>query len=548
MLNDTRVRSQLGKRTALAVLAALALIAYLFMNHLLLEVVLANASARGFPKTLLYLLWIGGGFAVFAAVLLTARLPGLSALLLLSCVSVATNYVYAVVVKQDITPDYMEWMVYEVHQLPQAWDEFRTEILAAVFQTLGFLAAFVLIRAAIRRYALIPHALLSRRRVRILAVGGFLGFHGLAMLLPFSYTMAETNLYVYGVPASLTVPAPERGPVAVRPEAEPHVEKIVLVIDESVGHKVYAQVIAPILGHLPLLDYGEAASTAACSAPSNALLRWGLQKEGVGQAGYDARTNPTIWAYASAAGFKTVLIDGQSKGAKQNFISSSELALVGEFVAADTGIDSDHRIADLLKARLRQPGRELIYVLKRGNHFPYYTKYPKGALAKDAPLAAKYAAAVSYSTGSFFRLLTAQLPLANVMLIYTSDHGQNLNSRAYHCSGAHHPDEYSVPLHVLTGSPHMRDLLAPGVPVMRDRASHLNIFPTLLYAMGYPGDWITATYGPTLAGPATEYTWVDGWLAHPTRRDTSVNFVKTRHFPGRGTVGPEAVHSPLTAP
>ncbi len=86
MRNDTRARlfSQSGNRALLAILATVALIAYLFMNHLVLEVVLRNFSGRGVHKSVIYLLWIGCGFAVFAALLLTARLPGLSILLLMS--------------------------------------------------------------------------------------------------------------------------------------------------------------------------------------------------------------------------------------------------------------------------------------------------------------------------------------------------------------------------------------------------------------------------------------------------------------------------------
>ena len=40
----------------------------------------------------------------------------------------------------------------------------------------------------------------------------------------------------------------------------------------------------------------------------------------------------------------------------------------------------------------------------------------------------------------------------------------------------------------------MRDAAAK----FHDRASHFEIFPTLLYAMGYNKSWIDQRYGPTL--------------------------------------------------
>src|SRR5688572_23957848 len=100
----------------------------------------------------------------------------------------------------------------------------------------------------------------------------------------------------------------------------------------------------------------------------------------------------------------------------QNFLSSGEIRMIDEFITADVGIDSDQRIAAMLTQRLKQPGRELIYVIKRGSHFPYDKNYPDGTLPRDASKPEKYAASVAYATGSFFRTLIADVPLTNVML------------------------------------------------------------------------------------------------------------------------------------
>jgi glucan phosphoethanolaminetransferase (alkaline phosphatase superfamily) len=526
-------RSGNNSQKLLFFLAIAALIAYLIMNHLMLREVIENFFTREVYKSAVYLAWITCAFVVFSAALLTLRRTGLALLLLVSSVSVATNYVYTVVAQRSITPDLMEWMAHETAQLPNAWAEFRPEILAATAMAIGVLAVLLLIRAVVRRKSLVRADLLADPRARALAIGSFLGFHGAAMLIQPSYTVAETNVLVFGLPP-LFSQAPQPGEVFVRPAAPARARKILLVVDESVGHGVYADVVAPAVRHLPVIDYGEAASVANCSAATNALLRWGLERPRVGKAGYDPRTNPTIWGLAKAAGFRTTLIDGQSQGAIQNFLSTGELALIDEFVPAGGELDTDHRIAAMLNERLDRPGRDLIYVVKRGAHFPYEMNYPEGTVPPDTSKAGRYAAAVAYSTGVFFELLKKKLASSDILLIYTSDHGQNLNARSTHCNTERHPDEYSVPLMVLTDVESLKGPLLEAAPEMRNRASHLNIFPTLLYGLGYAREWIEATYGPTLAGPAMEYTTLAWHLPYPTKRKDTVDFEITPHFPGRG--------------
>jgi glucan phosphoethanolaminetransferase (alkaline phosphatase superfamily) len=521
----------------LSVALIVALAAYVLLNHLMVGNVTDEFSSRGFAKSAVYIAWLGCGFAVFTALVVTAHRGVLAALLVATLVSVATNYAYADIVKQLITPTLMEWMAQELGQLPHASAEYTHEITMAIARAVALLAVFVGVRVIVRRFDLVPRGVLESRRVRLLAIGAFLAFHGVAMLLQPSYTVAETNVYVYGVPASFTTP-PQRRDVPVRAAAAP-VEKILFVLDESVGYHIYTEAVAPLLRGLPALDYGEAASLVACSASSNALLRWGLEKPGIGKAGYDPRTNPTIWAFARAAGFRTTLIDGQSKGAMQNFLSSGELALIDEFITADVGVETDRRVARMLRERLARPGRELIWFVKRGSHFPYEMNYAAGTLPQSASKREKYAAAVSYSTGGFFGELEGALPLERTLLVYTSDHGQNLASRAVHCSDQRHPDEFSVPLVAVTGDAALRAMLASGLPAMRGRASHLNVFPTLLAALGYPSDWVTSNYGATLAGPPGGYVTV-GWVPYPTRKEPTMDAVIGADFPGRAAASKAA--------
>ena len=264
-----------------------------------------------------------------------------------------------------------------------------------------------------------------------------------------------------------------------------------------------------------------------------------MEKARIRDPDYDPRTNPMVWGYAKGAGFRTVLIDGQSQGSMHNYVNTKEFALIDEFVAADSGVGTDFRIAALLNERLARPGREFIYVVKRGAHFPYEMNYPRAMAAPDAPRTTKYVAAVSYATGGFFERLSPNLPFSNLLLIYTSDHGQDFNERAAHCNAHPKSEEYAVPLIGVTAAPALTQLLG-GSP-LRDRASHLNIFATVLYAFGYEQGWLEDTYGPTLAGPASPYlTYVNlGWRPRGTSNDRhtvkATDFVESTAFPRRDT-------------
>jgi hypothetical protein len=74
---------------------------------------------------------------------------------------------------------------------------------------------------------------------------------------------------------------------------------------------------------------------------------------------------------------------------------------------------------------------------------------------------------------------------------------------------------------------------------MCGRASHINIFPTLLYAFGYEREWLEAQYGHTLAGPPDPYlVYVSlGWSGPSGSRNRhtvdATQFTESRHFPRR---------------
>jgi glucan phosphoethanolaminetransferase (alkaline phosphatase superfamily) len=122
----------------------------------------------------------------------------------------------------------------------------------------------------------------------------------------------------------------------------------------------------------------------------------------------------------------------------------------------------------------------------------------------DRPKVVKqYSNAVRWSVDKFFeRLLQRPLP-AGTLILYTSDHGQTLSANGRlqsHCSQGRLAiqEEANVPLFGITSDREWQALLSRGAAENHDRASTLDIFPTLLLAMGYDGNWIAQGFRDSL--------------------------------------------------
>jgi lipid A ethanolaminephosphotransferase len=90
-------------------------------------------------------------------------------------------------------------------------------------------------------------------------------------------------------------------------------------------------------------------------------------------------------------------------------------------------------------------------------------------------------------------------------MIYTSDHGQSLLEGGYagtHCTVGPNiaVGEALVPLFAITGDAALRTELTAASRRMHNKASHFDIFPTLLMALGYARAEVQAAYGAGLFG------------------------------------------------
>jgi len=360
--------------------------------------------------------------------------------------------------------------------------------------------------------------------------------------LPTMYTpLAYLNLFTYETVHNTVGP---REPVRLARRTPVIAHDIVLIIDESVSGNyldintpsgVRTGLKTPPPG-IAIFNYGYAASIANCSADTNVTLRYGGTRADYMRIN---STQPSIWQYAKAAGLRTVYIDAQRTGGNlQNLMTDLEKKDIDEFVQFDqTRVrDRDMAAADKLIGLLGNDRPELILINKVGAHFPVHDKYPDDFMSYKPALPRgqyqdvadtgrrdgfggqqddwmlyrnAYQNTLLWNVGEFFRRIFLQANLDHAVLIYTSDHGQDLHERGNpglntHCGGDPVEEEGLVPLVVIQGS--QLDTLdwRAALAQNKDRSSHYNLFPTLLQLMGYDLAEVEAKYGKSLSQPTED--------------------------------------------
>ncbi|AZZ75634.1 sulfatase [Pseudomonas sp. RU47] len=364
--------------------------------------------------------------------------------------------------------------------------------------------------------------------------------------LPIMYTpLAYLNLFAYEALHNTVGP---REPVTLARTSQAVGHDIVLIIDESISGN-YLDINAPFGVHsnlkqarpgVDIFNYGYAASIANCSADTNVTLRYGGTRADYMRIN---STLPSIWQYAKKAGLRTVYIDAQrTAGNLQNLMTDTEKKDIDQFVQFDqTSVrDRDMAAAAKLIELLNDDKPELVVINKVGAHFPVHDKYPDAFMAYRPTLPRgqftevadtgerngfngqpddwvlyrnAYKNTVLWNVGEFFARVFAEGNLNNALLIYTSDHGQDLHERGNpglntHCGGDPVEEEGLVPLVVIQGSALKTLDWSAQLAANKDRSSHYNIFPTLLQLMGYDLAGIEAVYGkPLSVATADEFTF-----------------------------------------
>lgn len=319
----------------------------------------------------------------------------------------------------------------------------------------------------------------------------------------------------------------------------PQLKNLILAVDESIrGDYVEHSTINESLNKLglssdnPVINFGVASSGSNNSANSNVILRYVANKQFITQS---LQRNPSIWQLAKNAGYKTYYIDGQFRssnfhvGKFQNYMTYTESYYIdnierfdGEEYENIQNYEIDSAIVELVQEIMLSEQPVFIYVNKFGAHFPYNNSYPiensESHESKHDALQLKndkyddtvstatqssYKKAVNWSVNSFFEKLLAKESFEDTLVIYTSDHGQNLTPGAVtHGSQNPHPDEGVVPMIAITSNANVAAKLKDSAKNGFDRYTHFEIVPTLLKTMGYNQEWVTEKFGNSLFNSA----------------------------------------------
>ncbi len=407
---------------------------------------------------------------------------------------------------------------------------FTSEIIQALFYTLLFISVLVVLRKKI---------LLRLRSFTVLLI----------ILSTFSIVYGAKQWVYYiqypSYPAVIKMPLIAGSYHANMAEIKPRVldenikpnqlsaadKNIIWIIDESIGGGYlslngFKKETTPFLksiANTKLSNYGIVNSVANCSAISNLMLRVGLSSHTKG-VGSDFSTKkytlPTIFQFAKRAGYKTWLFDAQAdEGQLQNFLTPYDMQSIDGFRTLNTRTEDYLRDRHLLDeiAKLLDTGgnqKNFIIFVKDGAHWPYLWRYPKEevffkptqdgiyeekTVERKQELINTYSNVVKYAVDGFFKEYVEKVGFKRALMIYTSDHGQNLldqgsNTALTHCSTdyAMPVSQAEVPLFILG------DDVSSRFPVRKDRLySQYQIFPTVLSLMGYDKQ-TTSNYGETL--------------------------------------------------
>jgi glucan phosphoethanolaminetransferase (alkaline phosphatase superfamily) len=383
--------------------------------------------------------------------------------------------------------------------------------------------------------------------------GGVLpDWHGLALPLALGFTFfaqiqphAVTRLQSYApffYPAMAAKVALLESPDADKPRIAPYfapalpakVKKIVFIVDESVRGD-YLTINTASIDTTPFLssiasrffNFGTATPVANCSTATRLALRTGIRTKNLPDQSRSSLTLPTIWQYARQAGFKVVHIDGFArKNVLYSFMSRFELSNIDERVLPSQTVgltEIDNEAARLLNAFLARPEPMFIFVDKVGVHFPHNGRHvPKdyayepanleqftiGKQPDNIAVIRHYLRSLRWRVDTFFEAIAPQLLRDDTVVIYTSDHGQNMfegQTKVQHCNTRFDGDGSArVPLLVATGNASVKSSLSSHFEEWRDKASHEPLFPTLLDLMGYGPQDVERHYGSSLFDPRPE--------------------------------------------
>jgi lipid A ethanolaminephosphotransferase len=326
---------------------------------------------------------------------------------------------------------------------------------------------------------------------------------------------------------------------------------IVFIMDESVGGKYlslngYPRPTTPFLesSRDRLFTYGSASSSANLSMTSNLIFLSGLRLSQLPDNSQASLRQASIFGYARQAGRETYYIDAQD-ASRGNLVLPRDLADFRLVIPEPLPIyERDMKAISLLRKCIADSERPTFtFLLKSGCHFDYSSKFPPDGtfdgLEGLGGVPETYHKSVRWNVDHFFSELIASLEGFDVLVLYTSDHGQSFDGSvsAPHGVTKNPPrDQADVPLIVwpLSESAGSAFEKAGGFrPDQMGRTSHFQLFPTLLELMGYDRNEVASRFGAGLfdAPPSLPRVFMSGALFDEFGNGSAETFFNTFDAP-----------------
>ncbi len=396
------------------------------------------------------------------------------------------------------------------------WIAFITVIAMIVLRLI-----FKGIRVQKKRYFLIP--------VLVFFVVSYIIYISNANRLAYPLPYKVPALLLYTSQKSLY--SGKRDPVFLHPVSKPFAKHIVWIVDESVRPDKlqinnFSKETTPFLKSIQdsILNYGVASSGSVCSDYSHIMLVSGLGVKELPDHGGTARKKPTIFQYANHHDMVSNLIysPGYEDVPKGYMTQDDFYHIKHKFHTKKTFPNAepyllDFKSIDMLEEIVNTHTSSFTYFLKYGCHFHYESSYPANrrffSPVQDITswkrndkekLLNSYYNALRWEVDFFFETLYERFEGQDVLIIYTSDHGQHLMEypkiKLTHCVKKAAPVEMAaVPLFLLPMNHRIRiELSHLFIKDNVDQASHFNIFPSTLVLMGYDPDEVNKAYGNSL--------------------------------------------------
>ncbi len=289
------------------------------------------------------------------------------------------------------------------------------------------------------------------------------------------------------------------------------INKVLFILDESVRGDYlsingFAQATTPYLEsqQATYINLGLASSVSNCSWSSDIILRSGLQSNQLPDENQLSLKQPSIFQYATRAGYKTYFLDAQMEAGDGYLLNEFEANFIsGHFRLPSKNKQTpelnDLEMGQLAADLLNKNEKVFIMLRKQGAHVPYEQMYPKD-YSPPGVAGSEYGTALAWSVDHFFTTLLDQFQASGALILYTSDHGQSFHENSAnltHCDWlTPSSSQASVPLLIFGTA--LDRYFSGNTAQLKDRLSQFQVFSSLLVWMGYSEAEITKQYGPAL--------------------------------------------------